>query len=220
MTRLSAGLDTALSADAVLAFIAMEAVLPAATLRLLDGAAAALTVASHAFNGQDATYGTMGAIEAVTDGADNSAPSVRLTLFPPSDAAMAVLADAAAQGSQITLWEGAVNPSTGVTVTSPYVFFLGELDIPTLKVDSSGVRTVEWDIVSAFDRFFDNDEGVRLNDSWQQSVWDSGERGLIGSTAVQTQLPWGVDGVNYVSHPPLGGPASAARGDYGSYAAY
>jgi hypothetical protein len=71
------------------------------------------------------------------------------------------------------------------------VLFMGEVDVPVLDVDK-GIRTVTLECVSAWERFFEDDEGVRLTDNWHQSIWP-GETGLAYVIEVTRQLPWGQD---------------------------
>jgi hypothetical protein len=191
MSTLTTALDTELKADSPLLFGAVEVLLPGYNLRLLDGALAALTVNGSTYTGRDATYGTLGGVEQLSDGLDNAAPGVRMTLLPPSNTATADLADPDAQGAQVAIWFGAINRSTGLVIADPALLFLGELDVPTLEVDR-GSKALQYDVVSAFERFFDQDEGVRLNGPWHASVW-AGETGLQYVVAIQQQLPWGSD---------------------------
>ncbi len=220
MSRLTTAMDTALAGPAVLMFTAVLLQLPGPLyIGYLDGSGLAAFGGIN-FGSQVATYGTLGGVEAITDGADNSAPAVRLTLYPPTDAAVATLAAASAQGSLCLIWQGLLVPTTGLVVADPQLVFNGQLDVATVKY-AKNRRTIEYEVVSAFDLFFDQDEGVRLNDSWHQSVWP-GERGLIGATSVQLQLPWGSDSPrpNSITDVPLASPAAAQRGDYGRFASY
>ena len=43
-----------------------------------------------------------------------------------------MLADPKAQGGQVSLWVGALDPITGLPVATPDLRFLGEIDVPTL----------------------------------------------------------------------------------------
>ena len=190
MTELTTALDTALQADAPLVFGAIEILLPGYSLRLLDGSYTT-TLFGHAFSGRDPTYGTLGTVEAFNDGADQTAPAVRITLNPPTNTAMATLADPDAQGSQVSIWAGAIDRASGLVIADPYLVFLGELDVPTVQIGRNK-RTLQFDIVSAFERFFDQDEGVRLNGPWHNAVWP-GELGLQYVVDVQQSLPWGSD---------------------------
>lgn len=190
MTGLSTGLDTELAKPAALVFGAVEILLPGYSLRLVDGAGHCV-IGGNAYVGRDATYGVLGAVESMSDGVDNSAPMVRITLLPPSNTATATLADPAAQGSKVTIWFGAIDPSTGLVIADPDLIGVYELDVPIVEVKRNS-RALQYDCVSAFERMFDQDEGVKLNGPWHASIWP-GELGLQYTTSVLQQLPWGQD---------------------------
>ncbi|CAA2991077.1 Hypothetical predicted protein [Olea europaea subsp. europaea] len=182
--------NAALQGVYALMFGAVEILLPSASIRLLDGSAV-VSFGGHTFVGSDPTFGALHSVQAIADGLDNEAPSMTLTLLPPTRSAVAALCAPANQGAQVTVWVGVLNPVTGQVIGTPDVRFIGAMDVPTLRVGKNS-RAVEISVTSAFDRFFDGDEGVRLNDAWHQSIWP-GETGLSAVTAVQRRLPWGSD---------------------------
>ena len=191
MTGLAHDLDLELAKVGVTVFGAVEIVLPSHTLRLLDGAGRAV-INGSLYTGRDATYGVLASVDTIGDGIDDSAPAARITLMPPSETATAILADPAAQGGQVTLLFGAIDAATGLVIADPYVVFVGELDVATVMVDQNE-RSLQYDVVSVFERLFDQDEGVRLNGPWHASIWP-GELGLQYVSAIQQQMPWGADG--------------------------
>ncbi len=215
MTELTTALDTALQADSPLVFGAVEILLPSASIRLLDGAGF-LDIGGNRFTGRDATYGTIDSVEAFSDGFDNTAPTVRITLDVPTNTATATLADPSAQGSQVSIWVGAVDRVTGLVVPDPYLVFLGELDVPTILIGQNK-RALQYDIVSVFERFFDQDEGARLNGPWQNSIWP-GELGLQYVVNVQQQIPWGQDTARPVLVTDMGPTASPGQSALGALA--
>lgn len=193
MTDLATALDTALQADGPLVFVAFDLALPGnTTLALLDGAGT-LEFGNLTYLGLDPTYGTLGSVEAIADGSTTTAAHVKVTLLPPTNTAAADLANPDIQGCEARLWMGAVTPSTGAVVVSPYLLFDGVVDVPTLSV-GTGTRQIELDIASVFERLFDIDEGVGLNDSSHEDFWP-GEEGFIYVTDVTRILPWGADAV-------------------------
>lgn len=183
-------LDTALQGFSPLVFGAVEILLPSYNLRLLDGAGT-LSFSSKTFVGRDATYGVLAAVDAIRDGAGDQAPSVTITLLPSDDAAAVDLAEASMQGSPVSIWVGAVDPATGLVIPDPDLVFFGELDQPTIKA-SDNSRSLEWTVVSVFDRFFDLEEGQRLASGFHQSVW-AGELGMDFVTGVDEDIYWGVE---------------------------
>lgn len=188
---LSTAMETALDGTpTALAFLALEILLPTGPLRLLDGAGS-VGLFGHTFAGGDPTLGVIASIEPMSDGIGADAPTLTVIINPPSNVASADLAAADAQGSAVTLWFGLLNPADMTVIGDPYELFEGELDQPTLRV-SQGSRSVTLECVSVFERFFDDDEGIRLTDAWHESLYP-GEKGLEFVTEIQRQLPWGVD---------------------------
>ncbi|MFN3585194.1 hypothetical protein [Phenylobacterium sp.] len=190
MTGLSPGHDAALKQDSALVFTAVEIVLPSYTLRLLDGSAE-VGFDSRLFVGEDPTYGVLGMVGEFEDGGEAQSPTLRLTVLPPTNAAAATLASVAAQGSLVTIWDGAIDPVTGSVIDEPDPWFVGEIDVPRWQAGEGG-RFVELECVAAWERFLRDDEGARLTDAFHQWVWP-GELGLSFVTDVQRQLPWGAD---------------------------
>jgi hypothetical protein len=190
MTTFSTAQDAAAQAPVATWFAALEILYPTFALRLLDGAGV-LTLFGNTYLGIDPTYGALQGIDKFSDGAADTSPVLKIVLLPPTNTAMAALAEATAQGAQVSLWVGIVNPTTGLPVSDPDLRFIGSVDVPTITIDK-GVKTLELICVSAFEQFFRDDEGVRLCDSWHQSIWP-GELGLQWVTAVQIAMPWGSD---------------------------
>jgi hypothetical protein len=187
---LSPAMETALEGPAALIFLAFEVNLPDGALRLLDGSGE-VTFGGHTFKGADDTFGVVGGLEPFNDGVAAEAPSLQVTINAPTNTAAATLAAADAQGSVVHLWLGVLNPLDMSVIGDPYLLFSGELDQGVVRV-SKGARSVTLECVSAWERFFEDDEGIRLNDAWHQSVWP-GELGLEFVTETQRQLPWGQD---------------------------
>lgn len=190
MSQFTAPMQAALAGTNATIFGAVEILLPGYTLRLLDGAGR-VTFAGKTFEGLDPTFGTIDSIDVIADGTGDEAPSVSLTLIPSGDAAAGALASASMQGSQVSMWIGAVDPATGIVIPDPHLFFLGEMDVPVLD-SSTGARRLELTIVSAFEKFFMDDEGARLSDTFHRFVWP-GETGLASVTGVDQQIYWGID---------------------------
>lgn len=204
---LSTAMDTALAGDRVLLFGAVRIDLPGYTLRLLDGSGFA-TFDGGSFVGIDPTFGTLAAISDLTDGAGDEAPAISLTLLPPDDTAAATLASAAMQGSIVTVKVGAINPATGLVIGEPYLVFIGEVDVPELASGASG-RSLEYEVVSVFERLFDDDQGARLVDGFHQSIWP-GETGFFDVTGIEQTIYWG-------QTPPAGAINFTSGGNAGNF---
>jgi len=183
-------LKNALAQPSVLLFGALKIELPGYTLRLLDGAAS-LVIAGETYVGMDPTFGAIAALSELNEEQGDSAPEVTVTLFPPDVSATAVLARADMQGSIAQLMVGAADPVTGLAIGVPETVFLGEIDVPKIDFDQSGARTLEYTVVSVFERLFETEEGQRASSAWHQSIWP-GELGLEFMTGTDVNLYWGV----------------------------
>jgi len=194
---LDATLKNALAQPAVLLFGALRMELPDYTLRLLDGSAT-LVIGGETYVGKDETFGTIASISELTEEIGDSAPEITVTLFPPDVSATAVLSHPNMQGSVVHLMVGAVDMASGLVIGAPETLFLGEIDVPTIGIDQSGARTVEYTVVSVFERLFEVEEGQRASDGWHQSI-HPGELGLEFMTGTDVNLYWGAKSPQNVS---------------------
>src|SRR3546814_6391178 len=120
-------LQAAFAAPAPWIFGAVEIVLPDYNLRLLDGASE-LTINGNLYKGEDATFGTLAAISTLSEEIGEEAPEISIELYPPNASAMATLCNPNMQGSQVSIFVGAVEPTSGLIIGQPEVKFLGEID--------------------------------------------------------------------------------------------
>lgn len=188
---LSPAMDAALQDVAPLICGLVEIDLPGYPLRLLDGSGT-VAYGGKTFVGRDPTYGVLAAIDEISDGAGDEAPALRITLHPSSNASAAALAAPTMQGCRVSVSLAALDRMTGQVIGEPELLFLGELDVPTLKSGPNS-RTLEYEVVSVFERLFDNDEGARLSSAFHKSIWP-GERGFDFVTGVEDDVYWGVEG--------------------------
>jgi hypothetical protein len=111
------------------------------------------------------------------------------------------------QGSRVTVLVGVVDPATGIAIGTPEVLFLGEIDVPTLRLGEKS-RQVEFTVVSVFERLFEVDEGERASDGFHQSIWP-GELGLSLVNGTEEKLWWGAKApagsTGQTYYPPSGG---------------
>src|SRR3546814_10762339 len=66
------------------------------------------------------------------------APEISIELYPPNASAMATLCNPNMQGSQVSIFVGAVDPTSGLIIGQPEVKFLGEIDVPSLTIGEGG----------------------------------------------------------------------------------
>ncbi len=204
MTQLTPALDAALRTIAPIIYGSIEINLPGYDLRLLDGAGI-LGVDGGTFLGRDPVFGVLDSIDEISDGLGDEAPAISLKLLPASGAAVGQLSSPTFQGSRVRARLGAVDRASGLSIGS-YVVFDGELDVPILTVGPAG-RTLTFECVSSFERFFDNDEGAKLSDAFHQSIWP-GETGFANVTGIEKTIYWGVaapSGANVVQRGGLAG---------------
>lgn len=187
---MDAALKNALAAPAPLLFGALKIELPDYTLRLLDGSAV-LQIGNEIYSGRDELFGTIAALSEMGEDMEDSAPEVTVTLFPPDVSGAAMLSHPDMQGSVATIMVGAVDGASGAVIGAPEILFLGEIDVPVIGVSERGERTVEFSIVSVFERLFEVEEGQRASNGWHQSIWP-GELGLEYMTGTDVNLYWGV----------------------------
>ena len=185
---LTPAMDTAMQADGPLVFVAVELDFPGFTLRLVDGAGS-VTFGGNTFVSPDPTYGSLGVVGSIDDGINGQAPRVTLAIMPPTLAAAGALAAAAAQGSAVSIWFGAVNRLTGAVIASPDLMFVGFVDVPTLMVGQN-TFAVSIDVGSEWELFFDTDDGLGLNNVSHQAIWP-GELGCSMVTTIDRQIAWG-----------------------------
>jgi hypothetical protein len=91
----------------------------------------------------------------------------------------------------------------------PELLFDGFIDQATIDLDK-GRDDLEYTVISAFDYFFEDGEGQRLNGQFHHAVWP-GEKGLDNVTGVTKKIYWGALGPNSGPSRPLAPRASLAR---------
>jgi hypothetical protein len=182
---MDSALKTALEGAAPVTFTAVSIALNGgATIRLVSGGL--VTIDGNAYAAEDSTYGTLGSVETIGDGADGQATRATITLLPPSAAAIAAIAAATAQGSPVYVYQGAVNPSTGVLI-GVETLFRGELDFGRLQVGSAYSLIMECGTEEG--RLLEENAERKLSDSFHQAVWP-GELGLEFVTTVARKIYW------------------------------
>lgn len=187
--------------DAVLltGLVALE--LPGGTVRLCDGGT--VKWGSDRFNSSDATLGSIGTLEAITEGAGDEVPALQMTLAPPADVDVDDIADPLWQGSRVRLWIAEVTGSTGLVTGTPELVFDGQIDTADLVL-ARGDRTVELDIVSRAERLFEANTGNTLSPRFHKKVW-SGETGEDNAIGLNVTVAWGAQS-------PTGGAGAAYGG--------
>lgn len=161
--------------------------LPSATLRYCDGAF--VKWGAESFASSDATFGSIGNIDPMSEGVGDVAPGLRMTFLPASTAAAADLSQPDWQGSRIRMWIAEVNPDTNAVVGTPTLLFDGQTDTTDLVV-ARDKREVVMDIVSTAERLFVIDEANTLSARFHKSLYP-GELGEDNATGIGVGVAWG-----------------------------
>lgn len=147
-----------------------------------------MTIGGNVYAAEDATYGTLGSVETISDGADGQATRATITLFPPTSAAISALAAATAQGSVVLVYQGAINTSTGASIGTVETLFTGELDFPRVVVGADSYALV-LECGTEEGRLLEPNEERKLSDAFHQIAW-SGELGLAFATRLTRKIYW------------------------------
>lgn len=142
---------------------------------------------------RDTRFGALAGISEITDGIDDDASPVTLSIIPPTLSSIAELAAADAQGAAVTIHLAGVNRETGLLVAEPYLLFGGALDQPRLL--DGRERRLEYDILPADAFGLQPNEEQRQSDAFHQSIWP-GERGYEHQTEGRKIVFWRDDDPN------------------------
>lgn len=209
-------MDSALSAERMILFLAVEVVLPDMTIRLIDGGSEVSWnrpgYGVTTFTSSHPVAGSLNSVEPIEDGIGDSAPRMIVSLTPPLGSDAVSIANSSMQNSPIRVWLGALDLATKTVVADPQLLLDGIIDQPKLLIDAE-TRVVEYDCVSNFERFFRNDEGLRLSPTSHEYFWP-GEKGLDSVTGVVKQVLWG-PGDKISSN--VGGGGGSSGGGFGNY---
>lgn len=162
--------------------------LPDYVLRLAD-ASTIVTFAGETYRGQDARFGTIGAIEAIDEATGDQMPGLDIVLMPPDQSAAVELSQPAMQGSAVRASLAVLDLESGQVIGEPELLFAGEVDTVSLEI-ARGTRTLAISCASVFERLMEPDEGARLADSFHQWVWP-GELGFANITGTPVERLWG-----------------------------
>ena len=167
-------------------------IIPAKTLRLLDGAAS-LTFGGMTFVGLDGDYGAWAGLSGmIEESIGQASPKIKATFRGLSMNAIDQLCAPSVQGSPASLYYGFFNPATGAVIPTPVNWFAGATDVGHITATDQTLD-VDVDIVSQSEWFFLQGEGARLNSAWHE-LFFGGETGFAFVDGVTHQIPWGMKG--------------------------
>jgi hypothetical protein len=185
--------------------------LPSGTRRLMAGAGQ-VQWGADTFKGYDPTIGTFESADEIREDVSGEAPNTSITIRPAPGANRANIAGRAVQLAPCKAWLAALTLDVNqhlVVVADPEPVFDGFIDQATISLDA-GRDEVDYSLLSAFDYFFEDSEGQRLNGQFHRSVW-AGEGGLDNVTGITKKLYWGA-----AAPPSTGGSSSIYSGGTGS----
>ncbi len=162
--------------------------LPEKTLRYCDGGF--FEFEGETFRSSDETFGTIGALNTMSEGVGDVVPALQLTLLPANGAVASEISKPGHQTSRARFWIAEYNVETGV-IGSSEVMFDGQIDQTVLSV-GRGTKTLDISIVSLAERLFEGNLGNTLNPTWHKSVWP-GETGHDNATGLSKPVAWGVE---------------------------
>lgn len=165
--------------------------LPSGTRHLLVGSTEVVWN-SATWVGRDDSFGSISAPDDIQEDMTGVAPNTSIDIQVSPDANRSDIAGPAVQLSPFKAWLTCLelDGSNHVSVVpDPELIFDGFIDQATINLDK-GRDDVEYTAISAFDYFFEDTEGQRLNGQFHQSVWSS-EKGLDNVTGVAKKIYWG-----------------------------
>jgi hypothetical protein len=173
-------------------FVAIDIQLANARVCLTDGTPEVTFVIDDeavTFSNYDPIFGVCSSYEGWSDGITDEAPSTSLTIIPYDNTAIPIWCDPNNQSGAINFYFGLIDDETGAVIGNPENIYAGAYDTATLKA-SAETREIEINVISAWEKFFNVDRGLRLNLRYQQSV-HAGETGLKFMATQADQVWWG-----------------------------
>jgi len=184
-------LVTALQAPAPTKATLVRFDLPGGALCLTDGGFVVFDAGDgegdETYLGRHPTYGVLGSVPSIKDGAEAQTTRVDIVILPASEAAVTALKSPTLQGVRVQWWEGAINRATGALAGEPELKFDGEFDRARMTVGDSWALTMECGTQA--ERQLEPNADWRLNHSFHSLIWP-GELGLIFVDGVTRKKEW------------------------------
>ena len=166
----------------------IKMVLPSRTVRWCDGGF--FEYESEIYRDQDDVFGTVGAVQTLSEGVGNSVPALVMTVLPPSTSAVSDISQPGNQTSPVTFSIAEFDVDSGL-ITTGDTQFLGQIDqtVFTLGKDR---RELTVSVVSLAERVVDGNIGNSLKSTFHKSIW-AGETGEDNATGLGVPVAWGTD---------------------------
>lgn len=173
---------------------------------------------SLAFVGMDPAFGAVVGGEEVREDTTGEAPNTSVTITVADGADKAAIASDSVQLTPVTISLAALTLNESkrlIAIPDPEVVFDGFIDQAIISLDKKRDE-VDYTLISAFDYFFEDSEGQRLNGPFHKSMYPT-ETGLDNVTGVTRKVYWGTYGPNQGPGGGIGGGRAAIGGPTGGF---
>lgn len=162
--------------------------LPTRTLRYCDGAF--FVYNGETYRPDDAVFGTIGQLEAMTEGVGDFVPAVTMTLKIPDASAAADVSAPGNQTARAVFTIAEYDVETGAIITADKQFD-GQLD-QTVFTIGNNKKELGVSVVSLAERLFEGNIGNTLNPTFHKSIYP-GEKGHDNATGLSVGIAWGTE---------------------------
>lgn len=167
---------------------------PSGTRRMMVGSGE-VSSSGNTYKGYDSAFGSIAGGQEVSEDATGEAPNTAVTVaFSPS-ATKTNFASEAVQLTPVTISLAALTLDASkhlIAIPDPELLFDGFIDQAIVQLDKKKDE-VEYTLISAFDYFFEDSEGQRLNGPFHKTMYPT-ETGLDNVTGVTRKIYWGAYG--------------------------
>lgn len=130
--------------------------------------------------GEHPELGALSSISGLRNGVGDQTTRPSLGANPLDDVAAALLGSPLIQGSEATIWTGAIDRATGLLIGAPKLEFTGQVDQPSVSAGSSLTMSIELITDGALQKEANAD--YRQNNAAHVRTWGSGELGYANVT--------------------------------------
>ena len=198
--------------SALIGLVKLE--LPTGDVRLCDGGF--ITFEDELYLSHHPVFGTIGSIDALSEGVGDEAPALQVTFLPAGTARPRDLSQPGFQTARCRFWIREYDVDTGQLVGSAEPpLFDGMLDRTRIKVGPSG-RELNCSVVALIERLFELNIGNSLSPTFHKSVWP-GELGHDNATGLSVPVAWGAEKAVSSGGGSSAGGSSGGGGGYGGY---
>lgn len=162
------------------------------TVRLCDGSGY-VAWGSDVYQGSDPEIGAIADFGSFEESEGTESPRQSISFYVKDNAALAKLASPSSQGTSITIYAAVINRETGELIGVPDPRFVGEIDDAEVGFGQNE-RLLTLELSTAWEKFFDNNEGARWNDTFWTYLYGPNARAFIGVNNVQQKMFWGYKG--------------------------